>query len=197
MESSSASEASRLLREAARGDAAAADALFPVVYAQLHALAKQRMATERPGHTLQATALVHEAYLRLVGKARVPPSDRSQFLRAAAQAMRRFLVEHARRKGRLKRGGGRDRQPLDALDLGREDDPSETLALEEALRRLEERDPRMAEVVNLRFFAGLSVEETAEALDLSPRTVKREWTYARAWLYRSLADRGESKGAAS
>lgn len=157
------------------------------VYDQLHAIARARMQEERAGHTLQATALVHEAWMRLAqrdgGVASIPEAS---FYEAAAVAMRRILIEHARSKGRLKRGGDRARTPLDVLDLAADQDPDEILAVEEALRRLEEEDADAARVVNLRFFAGLDVAETARALNVSPRTVAREWEYARAWLYRAL-----------
>lgn len=157
------------------------------VYDQLHAIARARMNEERGSHTLQATALVHEAWLRLGhrpgGLAAVPDA---RFYEAAAVAMRRILIEHARAKGRLKRGGDRGRAPLDVVDLAVEHDPDEIMAVDEAVRRLEEEDPDAARVVNLRFFAGLEVAETARALGVSERTVAREWEYARAWLFRAL-----------
>ena len=160
--------------------------LLPLVYQSLKQLARQRMALERPGHTLQATALVHEAYLRLVGARGVRWAGRVQFYHAAAEAMRRILVEHARARGRIKRGGGARRIPLNLLDLAEEGDREEILALDEAVRRLEEHTPEIAAVVRLRFYAGLSVSETAEALSMGRRSVDRAWAYARVWLYREL-----------
>jgi RNA polymerase sigma factor (TIGR02999 family) len=168
------------------------ETLSEVVYRQLRAIAEQRMADERAGHTLQATALVHEAYLRVAPRIADLDEGRTRFLRAAAEAMRRILIDHARRRGRQKRGGGRPALPLDVLDLAARPESPEILALEGALRRLEERDPRAAEIVELRFYAGLSIEETAEAMGISPRTVKRDWNLARAWLHRELAADQES-----
>ena len=164
--------------------------LLPLVYEELRAVAGAHLRHERPDHTLQATALVHETYLRMLGGHDPPWNDRGHFFRAAAEAMRRILIEHARKRGRIKRGGDRVRIELTAANLGSEQDPEEILALDEALRRLEEQDPRSADVVRLRFFAGLSVEETAKALDMSERTVKREWSFARAWLYDALREAG-------
>jgi RNA polymerase sigma factor (TIGR02999 family) len=162
--------------------------LLPLVYQELRALAGRQMNQERGGHTLQPTALVHEAYLRLVNDRGDPWASRAQFFCAAAEAMRRILIEHARARNRLKRGGPltRRRMPLGVVELATEHDPSEILALDEAVRRLEEQSPDLAAVVRLRFFAGLSVKETAHALNISPRTVKRDWSYARAWLFRVL-----------
>jgi RNA polymerase sigma factor (TIGR02999 family) len=165
--------------------------LLPLVYDELRALADLHLRNERAGHTLQPTALVHEAYLRLLGPQRPSWADRGHFFRAAAQAMRRILIEHARKRGRIKRGGSRARLPASVLDFVAAENPADFVALEEALRRLEEQDPRLGRVVNLRFFAGLSVEETALALGVSERTVKRGWTVARAWLYRALKEDDE------
>ena len=160
--------------------------LLAVVYEQLRAIARKRMANERREHTLQATALVNEALVRL-GVGREPSwKSRSRFLRAAAESMRRILIDHARDRGRLRRAGSRARLPLTVVDLATAYDFEEIMALEEALRSLEERDPRAAEVVKLRFHAGLSFEEVAEALGTSVRTAKRDWTVARAWLYARL-----------
>jgi RNA polymerase sigma factor (TIGR02999 family) len=164
--------------------------LLPLVYEELRAVAGAHLRHERPDHTLQATALVHEAYLRMLGGHDLPWKDRAHFFRAAAEAMRRILIEHARKRGRIKRGGDRVRIELTGANLGAEQDLEEILALDEALRRLEEQDPRSADVVRLRFFAGLSVEETAKALDISERTAKREWSFARAWLYDALRGAG-------
>ena len=175
-----------LMRAAAKGDGAAASELLPLVYERLRAIARERMRQENAGHTLQATALVHEAYLRLVGDEAMSWSSRAGFYCAAAQAMRRILIDHARRRGRVKRGGEMNRKPLDLVDLAADDDTEDVLALDEALTRLGERDARAAKIVELRFYAGLSVEDTAAALELSERTVKREWSFARAWLFKEL-----------
>lgn len=160
--------------------------LLPVVYDELRVLAAAQLRGERPDHSLQPTALVHEAYVRLVADDRTPWKDRGHFFRAAAQAMRRILVEHARSRGRDKRGAGRKRVSLSAVGALSWNDPADLLALDEALRRLEKRDPRSAEVVLLRYFGGLSVAETAEALGCSERTVNRDWIFARVWLERAL-----------
>ena len=181
-------QAGQLVRETRTGSGRAADELLPLVYDQLKALANELMALERNDHTLQATALVHEAYLRLMGTRRVPWSDRAQFFRAAGVAMRRLLIEHARAKGAVKRGGGRRRLPLNVLDLASNDLLREAVAVDEAVSRLEQFSPNVAEVVRLRFYAGLSEAETALAMGVSERTVRREWTYARAWLYRELTE---------
>jgi RNA polymerase sigma factor (TIGR02999 family) len=164
--------------------------LFPVVYAELRAVARAHLRYERSDHTLQATALVHEAYMRLLGGAYPAWNDRQHFFRAAAEAMRRILVEHARRRARVKRGGNPVRVSLGDVDSAPQYDPEEILALDDAIRRLEDQDPTLADVVRLRFFAGLSVEETARMLDVSERTVKREWAFARAWLYEALGGSG-------
>ena len=180
------SDVTRILAAIEGGDARAADELLPLVYEQLRRIAQQRMAEERSGHTLQATALVHEAYLRLVGGQEVGWANRAHFYFAAAEAMRRILIEHARKRNRIKRGGDRRRAPVSVADLAAEEDFEEIVAVDDAIRRLEEEDAQAARVVRLRFFAGLSVDETARALDVSPRTVAREWAYARAWLHDAL-----------
>jgi RNA polymerase sigma factor (TIGR02999 family) len=190
-----AEQVTRLLHEAQGAGGDAARKLFPLVYERLRELARQRMAAERDGHTLEATALVHEAYLRLVGGdgERVPWTGRAHFFFAAAEAMRRILIDHARARAGPRRGGNRQRVPLNnVLDLAAadEEDLPQILALDEAVSRLEQVSDTVAAVVRLRFYAGLSVEETAAALRISPRTVKREWTYARAWLARELRDEG-------
>jgi len=169
---------------------AAMERLLPLVYDELRALARAQLRHERPDHTLQATALVHEAYLRLLGGVQPPWNDRRHFFRAAAEAMRRILIEHARKRGRARRGGKRVRVELSDADLAGEQDLDQLLALDDAFRRLEAQDPEAADVVRLRFFAGLSVEETALATGRSERTVKREWAFARAWLYDALRDSG-------
>ena len=170
----------------------ALDRLVALVYSELRGLAQARLRHERPEHTLEASALVHEAYLRLMGGDYPAWNDRQHFFRAAAEAMRRILIEHARSRVRGKRGGKQVRVPLTGLDLATEQDPAEILALDEAIRRLREQDPRAAEIVELRFFGGLSVEETAQTLEVSERTVKREWAVARAWLYDALRRPGGS-----
>ncbi len=169
---------------------AAMERLLPLVYEELRALARAQLRHERPDHTLQPTALVHEAYLRLLGGTQPPWNDRQHFFRAAALAMQRILIEHARKRGRVKRGGKQVRVELSGVDLASDEDLDQILALDDAFRRLEEQDPEAADVVRLRFFAGLSVEETAHATGLSERTVKREWAFARAWLYDALRDSG-------
>jgi RNA polymerase sigma factor (TIGR02999 family) len=167
--------------------------LLPVVYQSLKELARQRMSMERAGHTLQATALVHEAYLRLAGSGArsVRWASKVQFYHAAAEAMRRILVEHARARGRVKRGGGARRVPMNLLELAEQGDREEILALDEAIRRLEEHTPEIAAVVRLRFFAGLTVAETADAVGIGRRSVDRAWAYARVWLYRELYGDGK------
>lgn len=162
--------------------------LFPLVYDELRSIARAQLRNERPEHTLQPTALVHEAYLRLLGASQPAWNDRQHFFRAAAEAMRRILIEHARRRGRAKRGGRQVRVALDHADIPLEDDPDRILALDEAFRRLEKEDPGAADVVRLRFYAGLSVQETAQATGQSERTVKREWAFARAWLFEALRE---------
>jgi RNA polymerase sigma factor (TIGR02999 family) len=188
MSSPTPQSVTRLLYDVEQGDPHAANDLLPLVYEQLRSIARRQMADERAGHTLDATALVHEAYLRLMHDRTVGWAGRAQFFCAAAEAMRRILVEHARSRNRLKRGGGipRRRVPLSVLELATEHDPAQILALDDAVRRLEEQSPDLAAVVRLRFFAGLSIEETAEALGMSARSVKRDWSYARAWLFRVL-----------
>jgi RNA polymerase sigma factor (TIGR02999 family) len=161
--------------------------LLPAVYDELRTLASYRLARERPDHTLQATALVHEAYARLAKSH--PFQNKAHFFHAAAEAMRRILIEHARRRMRVKRGGGPTkltRLPPNILDLAQTPDTNEVIAWDDAISELEKESPQSAAVVRLRFYAGLSVAETAEALGISERTVTREWTYARAWLYRQI-----------
>ena len=167
---------------------ASSDALLSDVYAQLRAAAQQQMSRERSDHTLTATALVHEAWLRLAGPREIPFERRPHFYAAAVEAMRRVLLDHAKARGRQKRGGARQLIDLDApLDLGTVDKLDDYVAVDEAIERLHEHDPRMAQVVRLRFFCGLSTVETALALGVSERTVKSEWAFARAWLTRHLA----------
>ena len=189
-----------LLERAAAGDTSAGADAVARVYEELRVLARQRLASERAGHTLQATALVNEAYLRLIEMAggSLNFAGRAHFFHAAAEAMRRVLVEHARARSRQKRGGDARRVPLGELggvaDLAAANtDPAEILTVDEAIRRLEQQSPDVGAVVRLRFYAGLSPKETAEALGVSESTVYREWNFARAWLYRELGG-GEDVG---
>jgi len=192
MQDEASREVTRILRDL--GDRPeAAEALLPLVYEQLRAIAQKRMAGERAGHTLEATALVHEAYMRLIGNEEIAWQSRGHFFGAAAESMRRILIDHARKKGSQKRGGGRKALAISVVDLATEHDPGDILALDEAISTLASEDPRAAEVVRLRFYGGLSVEETAEALGVSERTVMREWAYARARLYQLLADDDRSE----
>lgn len=180
-----------LMTAAAEGDRAAADSLLPLVYDQLRRAAEVQLVSERPGHTLTATAIVHEAYLKLVGPREIPWAGRGHSYAAAAQAMRRILIDHARSRRRLKREGECRRVNLgfrDLADLAVHGHPDEVIALEDELRRLEGERPRVARIVQLRFYADLSVDDTAAALGVSPRTVDLDWAFARAWLYRRLSD---------
>lgn len=164
----------------------APDELLPLVYDQLRAIAQSRMMEERVDHTLEATALVHEAYMKLVGAKSLSWESRGHFFAIAAEAMRRILIDHARRRDSQKRGGGRVAVPLSVVDLSMDQDPAQVLAVDEALGVLEAEDERCAEVIKLRFFAGLSVAETAEVMGVSERTVMREWSFGRARLYELL-----------
>lgn len=177
-----------LLAQATDGNEHAANELLPLVYQQLRAIASNRMAGENPAHTLQATALVNEVFVRLFGDRKVPWQNRAHFYATAAQAMRRVLLDHAKAKGRKKRGGAGRRMPLNVAELASSEDPEQILALDAALCRLEEQNPEAASVVRLRFYAGLSVDETAEALEMSPRTIDRRWKFARAWLFEQLSE---------
>lgn len=187
------SEVTQILQAIDRGDVAAANELLPLVYDELRRLAASKLAAERPDHTLQPTALVHEAFLRLVGSPLDNFRGREHFWAAAAQGMRRILVEHARSRNAIKRGGGRrvdfewDRV-ASVVDLLPDERDAELLALDEAVSRLEREDPGAAQVVRLRFFADLSIGETADALGVSPRSVDREWAYARTRLLQMLRD---------
>ena len=175
-----------LLHAASAGDRSALDELFPVVYDALHRIARRKLAGERPGHTLSTTGLVHEVYEKLVRLDRIEWQGRAHFLAVAAQAMRNILVNHALRRRAAKRGGPRERASLsEALSVA-EAPEADVLELHDALVRLEAIDARQSRVVECRFFAGMSVEETAEALGISPASVKRDWTLARAWLNREL-----------
>jgi len=178
----------QLLRLAAAGHPEAAEQVLPLVYEHLRAIARHRMSAERAGHTLQATALVHEVYQRVIGTAQISWADRSHFYHVAAEAMRRLLIEHARKNGRLKRGRGCRREPLNVLDLAAAQDEEQIVALDGALGRLESIDADAAEVIRLRFYAGLSLEQTADAMGQSLRTTARDWAFARAWLHQALRD---------
>jgi RNA polymerase sigma factor (TIGR02999 family) len=182
------SEATRLIDAMDQGDPHAAGQLLPLVYDELRRLAAQRLVHEQPGQTLQATALVHAAYIRLVDVKQPPHWDgRGHFFAAAAEAMRRILVENARRKGRIRHGGCAQRLDLDQLAVATDDRPNELLALHDALDRLEQVDAAAAQLVKLRFFAGLTMPQAADALAIPLRTAERNWTYARAWLHRALS----------
>jgi RNA polymerase sigma factor (TIGR02999 family) len=188
-------DVTRILDGIAQGDPQAAAELLPLVYDELRRLAAQQLAREKPGHTLDATALVHEAYLRLVGpQEEAPWTSRVHFFAAAAEAMRRILIDNARRKQRLKHGGSLKRVELrdDLLPFANRD--ADILAVHEALEQFTQHDPQTAELVKLHFFAGLPLEHAAELLGLSARTAYRNWNYARAWLYRRLGGASADQG---
>jgi RNA polymerase sigma factor (TIGR02999 family) len=180
-------DVTRILSAVAHGDARAAEQLLPLVYDELRKLAARRLARENPGQTLQATALVHEAYLRLVGPQDPGWDGRGHFFAAAAEAMRRILIDRARDRKRLKRGGGRRRVQIDLDNLLAEPPGDDVLALDEALTALAREDPEAAGLVKLRAFAGLTLAQAAEALGIGRRTADRDWAYARAWLCHALA----------
>lgn len=179
-------DVTRILNEMEQGGPLAAEELLPVIYAELRKIAANKMAGESPGHTLQATALVHEAWLRLAGPEGARWQNRAHFFAAAAEAMRRILVEHARRKQSQKRGGGAERVELDESSLVLAAPPDELLAVDEALGELAREDPAAAELVKLRYFVGMTMEEAAAALGLSKRTAESLWTYARVRLHRTI-----------
>ena len=179
--------ATELLRAWRNGDRSALDRLMPIVQQELRRRARRYLMSERAGHSLQTTALVNEVYMRLVDYTRIDWRDRAHFFALSAQLMRRILVEHARRRN-LKRGGGAQHVSLEQAAVVSTSRAKEVIALDEALAELARLDPRKAQVVELRFFGGLSVEETAEALSISPVTVIRDWTSAKAWLYREITD---------
>ncbi|HAN96011.1 MAG TPA: RNA polymerase subunit sigma [Planctomycetaceae bacterium] len=199
-------EFDRLMTQLDAGDRAAASELLPLVYDELRRLAARQLADEPAGLTLQPTALVHEAFLRLVGNAGDRPiwNHRGHFFAAAARAMRRILVESARRRRRIKRGGDREREALGIDQIAAPPEREDLIALDEALDRLQEADPVAAELVQLRYFTGLSLAEAARLLELPQRTADRRWAYARAWLHRELAEassdenpRGDESGGAN
>ena len=177
-----------MLGDWSRGDEGALEKLLPLVQPELHRLAHHYMSRERAGHTLQTTAILNEAYLRLVENTQPPWQNRTHFVAATAQLMRRIMVDHARERQALKRGGGALRVTLDEAAWVTETRSAELLALDEALESLAAQDPRKNQIVELRYFGGLTVAETAEFLKLSPRTVEREWTMAKAWLCRALTE---------
>jgi RNA polymerase sigma factor (TIGR02999 family) len=180
-------DVTHILSAIEQGDPHASEQLLPLVYAELRRLAAEKMAQEKPGQTLQATALVHEAYLRLVNGEQPPCwQSRGHFFAAAAEAMRRILINRARDKGRQKRGGGWQRQELDRLAVADQASEEEALAIDEALQRLSQHNKPCADLVKLRFFAGLTMDEAAAALGVAPRTAHRYWDFARAWLYDAL-----------
>jgi RNA polymerase sigma factor (TIGR02999 family) len=188
------SDVTRILQALERGDPLAGEQLLPVVYNELRKLAGYKMAGEAPGHTLQATALVHEAWLRLVGNSQPTWQNRAHFFAAAGEAMRRILVEHARRKHSLKRGGHAQREELDESVLVLTAPPDELLAVNDALDQLATEDPAAAELVKLRYFVGMTMPEAASALGLAPRTAERLWTFARVWLRRRIRSEGDFGG---
>jgi RNA polymerase sigma factor (TIGR02999 family) len=175
-------EVTQLLLNWSRGDPESLERLIPLVYEELHRLAHSCLRRERPGHTLQATALVHEAYLRLVDQSQVQWQNRAHFLAIAANLMRKILINYARDRKRYKRGGGGQKLSLEDVHAVSKEPGVDLVALDEALERLAAIDPQQGRIVELRYFGGLTIEETAEALGTSPATVKREWSLARAWL---------------
>jgi RNA polymerase sigma factor (TIGR02999 family) len=179
-------DVSQLLIEWTKGSLAARDELLPLVYEELRRLAHRHMRRERHGHTLQTSALVHEAFIRLVDQKNVEWESRSHFFAIASEMMRRILVDYARRRGNLKRGGDTQQVPLENTLIVSEERSAEVIALDEALRELSSFDPRKGQIVELRFFGGLSIEETADVLGISPGTVMRDWTLAKAWLRKQI-----------
>lgn len=180
-------DVTQVLAQIEQGDPAAADRLLPLVYKELRKLAAQRLSSERPGQTLQATALVHDAYLRLVDTERVQHwNGRGHFFAAAAEAMRRILIENARKKGRVKHGGKLRRIDLDDADLVSQSSPEQLLHLDEAISKLSQHDEIASRLVEIRYFSGLSISQAAAILNIDPSTAYRHWKYARAWLYREL-----------
>lgn len=176
-----------LLNRLSDGDSRAIDALLPLIYDELRALAGSFLRRENPGHLLQTTALVHEAYIKLINQQDARFNNRAHFFAVAAQAMRRILVNHARDAGRIKRGGGRSHIELDEAALAASQSDVDLVALDEAMTKLAALDPRKSRTVEMRFFGGMSIDDTAAALGVAPATVKRDWDFARAWIFRELA----------
>ena len=185
------SDVTRILNAIEKGNLRATDELLPLVYGELRVLAAQRLAQELPGQTLQATALVHEAYLRLVEGGDQDWSNKGHFFKAAAEAMRRILIENARRKKRLKHGGGRQRVEFNDADLGIEDPLDDVLSVNEALEKLASEEPALAEIVKLRYFAGMTIDQVAAIQGISRRSVIDHWAYARSWLTREITENGQ------
>ncbi len=183
----SVSSVTELLVKAREGDSSALANVFPLIYDELRRLAKQQLQHEPDGHTLSPTALVHEAYIRLIDYSRMEWNGRSHFLAVAATAMRRILVDHARSHRSAKRGGALKRVPIESVELGTEERADLLIAVDEALVRLKDVDPRQAQVVECRFFGGMTEDETAEALGIGVRTAKRDWAKAKVWLHREMA----------
>jgi RNA polymerase sigma factor (TIGR02999 family) len=181
-------ELTQLLADWGNGDRSALDKLFPLVHSELRRIAQRQMSQERPGHTLQATALVNEAYLKLAGQQGFDWQNRAHFFAVCAPVMRHILIDHARAHARDKRGGGAVKVSLNDALVVAEDQAAHFIALDEALRVLEPLDPQKSKIVELRYFGGLSIEEAAEVLNVSPRTVRREWQRAKAWLYRMMTE---------
>lgn len=192
MTTSSPKDVTQILLDWSRGDPEAPDKLMPLVYDELRRIASQYLRRERADHTLQPTALVHEAYLKLVDQQRVSWQNRAHFFAIAAQAMRRILVSYARQHLAAKRGGPRQRLTLDEAMGAAQQREVDLIALDEAMTNLEAIDPQQSRIIELRFFGGLSVEETAQVIGVSPATVKREWTMARAWLHRRMSATSEA-----
>jgi RNA polymerase sigma factor (TIGR02999 family) len=183
----SSKEVTQLLADWRGGNNQALEELMPLVYKELHRLADHYLRRERVGHTLQATALINEAYLRIINQDEVNWQNRSHFFGVAAQMMRRILVDHARSHLYAKRGGGAQKLTInEALDVPQQERDLDLVALDDALQRLEQIDPQQSKIIELRFFGGLTIEETAEVLGISPATIKRDWNWAKAWLYREL-----------
>lgn len=194
MTTPSEKDVTRLLVAWSNGDQAALEQLTPLVYSELHRLAHRYLGRERKGHTLQTTALVHEAYLRLIDQKEVRWQNRAHFFAIAAQMMRRILVDYARSRNVAKRGGGARQVSLDeAMDVS-DERAADVIALDEALKSLSDLDQRKGRIIELRFFGGLSIEETAEVLGVSPGTVMRDWTFAKAWLQREINKGGPNAG---
>jgi len=190
-ENNSTSDVTRLLLDWGHGDQSALDSLLPLIYNELRRVAENYLRRDRPGHTLQATALVNEAFLRLIDQGQINWQNRAHFFGAAANLMRQILIQHARAGHAAKRGGERQKLYLDEAGELAQSDDLDLIALDDALRDLEAVAPRQCRVVELRYFGGLDIEETAEALSISPATVKREWTMAKAWLRREISRRDD------